>query len=147
MDKRELILTRLGEIYSGIDGFNFFRNKQNISDARRPAILLYDGDEKVEEDDFNRKRPSQAPLRVHMKPETYILLAASAETVGQELNAARALVINAVLTDAELKTLVHDGDIRYDGCLTMLANGRSVTGEAGLSFTLPYILKPVDLVS
>jgi hypothetical protein len=142
MDKRELILVRLLEVLSTIDGINAFRNKTILSAIQKPAILLFDSDEKVDQDDFERKRPPAGKFRVSMQPEIYVLLSSSPDSVGQELNQMRARVIKAVLTDTQLKTLCHDGDMRYGGCATGLASGRSMEGEAGLSFIFNYILQP-----
>ena len=42
-------------------------------------------------------------------------------------------------------SLAFDGDIRYEGCATALARGRSMEGEMGVSFSFTYVLRPEEL--
>ena len=116
-DKRELLLSRLLTIAQGISGVaSAVRNKDEISDKARPAIVIY------------------------------LLLGAKPEHVGPEINALRATFIKAVLTDGELLAIVgSNGDIRYEGCATSLARGRNMEGEMGISFSLTYTLRPEEL--
>jgi hypothetical protein len=51
-----------------------------------------------------------------------------------------------VLTDATLLGLAGpNGFIRYAGCATALAAGRSLEGEMSLAFAIRYVLRPTDL--
>ena len=145
-DKREEILQRLLAIYQGIDGIvTAVRNEDEISDSKRPAIQLLDADETADDND-PEGRPSNAPRRVGMSPETYILLGARAADIGTEINAMRAKVINAVHTDEELKALVLDRNgIRYLGCTTALGHGRTMEAAFGLFFRFNYVMRPGEL--
>ena len=145
-DKREQLLSRLLAIAQSIPGIaSAVRNKDEISDKARPAIVILDADE-VADDADPASRPSRAPRRIAMTPEIYLLLGAKPEHVGPEINALRAKFIKAVLTDSELLAIVGtNGDIRYEGCATSLARGRNMEGEMGISFSLTYVLRPEDL--
>ena len=145
-DRREMILTRLLEIAVGVDGIvAAFRNKDEISERQRPAIVILDADEAADDADPN-SRPSRAPRRVAMTPEIYILLGAKPEDLGTAINTLRARFVKAVLGDAQLRLIVgSNGDLRYEGCATALARGRSMEGEMGVSFSFTYVLRPEEL--
>ena len=81
-----------------------------------------------------------------MTPEVLILLGALPERVGTALNELRALLIKAVLMDAQLTALVGpNGRIRYAGCSTHLGQGRSMEGSMGVQFAFAYVLRPEQL--
>ena len=145
-DRREMILTRLLEIAVGVDGIvTVFRNKDEISERQRPAIVILDADEAAD-DAVPSSRPSRAPRRVAMTPEIYILLGAKPEELGSVINALRARFVKSVLGDSQLGSIVGtNGDIRYEGCATALARGRSMEGEMGVSFSFTYVLRPEEL--
>ena len=145
-DRREMILTRLLEIAVGVEGIvAAFRNRDEISEKQRPAIVILDADEAADDADPN-SRPSRAPRRVAMTPEIYILLGAKPEDLGTAINTRRARFVKAVLGDAQLSLIVgSNGDIRYEGCATALARGRSMEGEMGVSFSFTYVLRPEEL--
>ena len=145
-DRREMILTRLLEIAVGVDGIvAAFRNRDEISEKQRPAIIILDADEAADDADPS-SRPSRAPRRVAMTPEIYILLGAKPEDLGTAINTLRARFVKAVLGDAQLSLIVgSNGDIRYEGCATALARGRSMEGEMGVSFSFTYVLRPEEL--
>lgn len=147
MDHREAILSRLLEIAAGIEGVTkAYRNQDDIPEKSRPAIVILDGDEAADDGDPGR-RPTTAPRRIGMTPEIYILLGSSPENVGSSINLIRARFVKAVMTDATLRGLTLDGDgIRYEGCATGLARGRSMEGEMGVSLTFTYVMRPEKLV-
>lgn len=145
-DKRELILARLLEVAQGSEGIaHAYRNKDEISDSERPAVIILDADEQASEDD-PKSRPANAPRRVTMTPEIYILQSSTAESLGTLINALRAKLVKAILTDETLLSYTHDArGIRYDGCGTDLARGRQMEGSMGVSMSFTYILNPADL--
>lgn len=146
IDRREMILSRLLEIASATEGVvAAFRNKDEISEKQRPAIVILDADEAADDADPTT-RPSRSPRRVAMTPEIYILLGAKPEDLGTAINALRARFVRAVLGDAQLARIVGtNGAIRYEGCATALARGRSMEGEMGVSFSFTYVLRPEEL--
>ena len=145
-DRREMILTRLLEIAVGVDGIvAAFRNKDEISEKQRPAIVILDADEAADDADPTT-RPSRSPRRVAMTPEIYILLGAKPEDLGIAINTLRARLVKAILMDPSLLTILgSSGDARYEGCATALALGRSMEGEMGVSFSFTYVLRPEEL--
>ena len=146
IDRRELILSRLLDIASVTEGVvAAFRNKDEISEKQRPAIVILDADEAADDVDPG-SRPARSPRRVAMTPEIYILLGAKPEELGSVINALRARFVKSVLGDSQLGSIVGtNGDIRYEGCATALARGRSMEGEMGVSFSFTYVLRPEEL--
>jgi hypothetical protein len=145
-DRRELILVRLLEIAKGIEGIaGAFRNRDELSEKQRPAIVILDADEAADDADPG-SRPARSPRRVEMTPEIYILLGAKPEELGSVINLLRARFVKSVLGDSQLGSIVGtNGDIRYEGCATALARGRSMEGEMGVSFSFTYVLRPEEL--
>lgn len=146
-DKREQILTRLHEILEEQkpDAKTVARNEVLTDDDHKPALLLLDADEEADDND-PRGRPAYAPRRVRLFPEMYVAVQAKPEEVGQVLNQWRARLVKAILTDTLLKDLAGaNGDIRYEGCGTALAGGRSMQGEMKLVISVAYILRAQDL--
>jgi hypothetical protein len=150
-DKRELILERLLEIAAEVLGTEHadraYRNKVDIPDERdmRPAIVILEGDEKVDDNVPGRKRPASGPRIVQAIPHVFILAGGRPEDVGTNLNLLRAALISAVLRDVSLSGLAHEGQVNYEGMATGLAAGRSMRGEANLVFSIPYVMRPNDL--
>ena len=145
MDKREAILQRLVDIAKGVEGVaTAVRNQDEISERGRPAIAIFDADESAAE--HATEHPGRAPNIVEMSPELLILLGAKPETVGSALNALRAKLIKAVLTDPQLLALVGpNGYARYAGCSTHLGHGRSMEGSMSVQFSFAYVLRPEQL--
>ena len=146
-DPREAILERLRVIGSTLNGVTTsLRNVMALSEDRRPAIIVLDADEAADEVSYGGSRPFDAPSVVVMTPEVFVLVSSSAATVGSDLNLIRGRLIKAVLQDATLKGLLgSNGDVRYAGCGTALATGRSMEGEMAVSFAFRYVMKPADL--
>ena len=147
MDRREDILVRLLAVCRTVDGVvKVARNEQVADDWDFPAVIVLDADEEADAAAFGRNRPAQAPNLVTMTPELYVILGEVPEAVGTELNRLRIRILKAVLTDAELLTIVGtNGEIRYESCATGLARGRQIIGEMGLVFGFTYPLKPTEL--
>lgn len=145
-DVREAVLVRLEAIASESGLFALVaRNKKRSSDDRLPACVILDGDEEAEGND-PLARPANAPRRVMMTPEIYLAASAGAVAAGPAINALRVGFLHAVLTDAAmLDILGSNGFMRYLGCATGLAEGRSMLAEMGVSIGFHYMLKPVAL--
>ena len=147
MDKRELILARLVEVAASVPGVvTVTRNSDEISEHKRPAIAVFDSDESADQAAERQDHPGRAPNIVEMTPEVLILLGASPESVGSALNALRAKLVKAVLTDSQLIALAGaNGRVRYAGCSTHLGHGRSMEGSMAVHFTFAYVLRPEQL--
>ena len=104
-----------------------------------------DADEAAEEME-RASRPGHAPQLVVMTPELFVLAGKPAAEIGTELNAWRRRILRRVLTDGPLLGLAGpNGFVRYAGCATALAAGRSMEGEMSLSFAIRYVLRPVEM--
>lgn len=141
--KREQILVRLLAIGSEVDGIDkAVRNDVQRSDVNVHFCLL-DGDEETDEGDSVRTRPSNAPRRVVMTPEIYLILSKKTEEVGTQLNLLRERFVAAVFADATMRTILGtNGTIEYLGLGTDLARGRTMVGEMGIGLSFHYILQP-----
>ena len=147
MDKREEILQRLVVVAAGVAGVkSAVRNQDELSEHKRPAIAVFDSDESVDETADRQDHPGRAPNLVVMTPEVLILLGGTPQTVGTTLNALRASLVKAVLTDAQLIALTGpNGRVRYVGCSTHLGHGRSMEGSMAVHFSFAYVLRPEQL--
>lgn len=147
MDKREQILTRLHDLLKDVDGVKLvLRNSVEVPESQVPALVVLDGDEvPMDDGSFGKGRGPRTPIIMRMMPEIYVLLIREPDEVGPSMNEMRARIIDAVCNDAQLASLTHNGDIRYEGMQTALALGRSLTGEAGLAFGMAYVMYPGTL--
>ena len=145
-DKRESILARLALVLAAVDGIEaVFRNRIEIPENKRPAAVILDADETQADTQIpeGRGRPIGAsPCLMAMTPEIYLLTGDAPASIGTDLNDLRTKVLKAVLQDETLISLCKDGDITYLGFTTGLASGRSMEGEAGISFQFQYVLFP-----
>lgn len=143
MSKREDILARLVVIGAAIEGVVLCaRNRDEISDRHKPAIIIMDADEAAVEGAPMRSGAA-SPQIISMTPEIYILLSSEPATVGTQLNAIQSALLSAILNDETLRTITGtNGSIRYEGCATGLSRGRSMEGEMGVSLTFQYPFKP-----
>lgn len=158
IDRRALILARLKTILSGlavtftegsaIAAGNIVHNRDELPAEKVPGIILLDADE-VKDPRFpsptGRNMPV-APGMIKMTPEIYVVLDVRKpqnKNVGEDLNLARAAILNLILFDADLVTYVGSGgSITVDGCYTDLARNRQMKGQMGLSITFGYPFIP-----
>jgi hypothetical protein len=168
VDRRTLILDRLEELLSTftvellgdkvtgpmeIDTSKFVRNRGELPDEKTPGTILLDGDEvrdpRYLQPQAGRSLPPGTAI-MRMTPEIYIVLNVRKpqnENVGQDLNTARAALLDLVLHDKQLLQIVGaNGAMAYDGCVTDLARNRTMKGQMGLSLTFIYPLIPGELV-
>jgi hypothetical protein len=66
------------------------RNTNELSEHKRPAIVIFDADEAVDERAEQQGHSGRAPNIIEMTPEVMILLGAVPERVGSALNELRA---------------------------------------------------------
>ncbi len=146
-DKREQILSAIFEVLQGVTGFeSCVRNRDQLPNEKRPALILLDGDEEARRDADGRGRVGSSPNRVTMKPEIYIVFDTRKprnENLGEDLNAARASVLKALIEAPSIAVLCES--IFYGGCITDLAKGRVMEGQVGLAIEFTYFLKFSEL--
>jgi len=168
IDQRTQIIERLVELFSTFsvslvgDDLNgpvtitpalFVHNRGELPAEKVPGITLLDADET--RDPATTPRPGRqgppSPVLMRMTPEIYIVLNVRKpqnQNVGEDLNTARAAVLNLILNDATLQTIVGaNGQILYDGCVTDLARNRQMRGQMGLSITFVYPFFPKGMAS
>lgn len=156
-DTRELILVRLLAIC--VDQLGFItkvRNRGLHSTEKRPAVLLFDGDETPALTHGGRQNRAHAgiimaltPQIMIMKPEMWITLEEpedskhALELLGTRLNAMRVQMIKAIAEDDQLLLLMgSNGGLLYNGCATDLKSGSSFRGQMRLDFEYRYVLFP-----
>lgn len=146
-DRREAILQRLQVVLAGIAGVKKCkRNALRMPERDLPAIVIFDSDEDVDLEGYGRKRPPNAPEIVGLVPEIYVYVTGAPgdgstdDEIGPQIAAFRAKILPAIVNDAVLRSLTHDGDIRYLGMATGLGKGRTMEGEAGFAFRFNYPL-------
>jgi hypothetical protein len=146
IDTREQILSRLETIFATITPtVTVHRNRLRIPDEQLPAVAMLDGDESPDDTGYGRGRPANGPIIVTMRPEIYAFAGGKQDTVGTTLNTLRTAILGAVLNDETLLGLCKDGDVRYEGYSTGLAQGRSLEGELAIAFAFVYVLRPAAL--
>jgi hypothetical protein len=149
VDKRELILSRVLVIMQGLAGITTVaRNRGLMTNEKRPAMILLDGDEvstKLPNPPRSRSA-AQFPQVNTMRPEMYILLQEDRPTnltVGQQLNAFRIALSAAIATDTALAALLGpNGSIYYYGCVTDLKSGAALSGQMKVDYQLSYVFDP-----
>jgi len=162
-DRRALILARLFEILSNLDvtltdgthiaAGNIVHNRDELPKEKVPGIILLDADE-VKDPRFPQmsgRSERSGPGMMKMTPEIYVVLDVRKPqntNVGEDLNLARAAILNLILHDPDLATFTGSaGSIVFDGCYTDLARNRQMKGQMGLSITFGYPFIPDELVN
>ena len=148
-DTREAILDRLLVIFGTISDVSAVaRNNESLSERQGTTITMFDAGESTDHL-VGTGKPSNSIMLVTMEPEVHVTLGTTPESVGLELNNLRARILNAVLTDTQLETLVggsrSNGEIRYLGCDTDLRRGRDLKGDMQIAFSITYVVNPADL--
>lgn len=157
-DRRTMILETLVTALSGLsvtlkDGSviaagNIVHNRDELPAEKVPGIILLDADEvrdlRFVQNQGRGERPG--PGMMKMTPEIYVVLSVRKPqnvNVGEDLNLARAAIMNLVLHNKDLQAITGSGgSIAYDGCVTDLARNRTMKGQMGLSFTFSYPFIP-----
>lgn len=163
IDRRVLIIERLAEILPGLsitlaDGNpipvgNFVHNRDELPAEKVPGIILLDADEtrdpRFPEMAGRGSRPGPGMMR--MTPEIYVVLDVRKPqnlNVGEDLNTARAALLNLVLHDTTLQQITgSSGSIVYNGCVTDLARNRTMKGQLGVAITFTYPFIPDELAA
>lgn len=132
---------------------NIVHNRDELPAEKVPGIILLDADE-VRDPRFpsNQGRSERpGPGMMKMTPEIYVVLNVRKPqnvNVGEDLNLARAAIIDLVLHDPVLqKATGSSGTIVLDGCYTDLARNRQMKGQMGLSITFGYPFIPDEFAA
>jgi hypothetical protein len=129
---------------------NIVHNRNELPAEMVPGLILLDADEvatPIPHAQGRALRPGTCLMR--MTPEIYVVLDVRKPQntkVGDDLNLARAAILNCLLHDPTLQTITgSNGLIQYDGCVTDLARNRTMKGQMGLSITFTYPFIPDEL--
>lgn len=159
--KRELILERIKSITiatkTGAGIITCVRNRALMSNEKRPACVLLDGDERpavLKPNSHTDSRGGIRPAILRMSPELYVLMDEGRpnndsygpnadQNIGTVLNEKAILLSAAIMSDAELKALLGaNGGAVYNGCVTDLKSGSALTGQMRLDFVYTYVFDP-----
>jgi hypothetical protein len=150
-DRREDILAQVLVILGGLGATSVARNRIDLSENARPALVLLDGEEASVPAQLSARgqHVPAAPLHMIMNPSVIILAPTAPPTnIGSTLNGYRAQVIKAVLGDPTLNDLVGTsvGAMRYLGSdRPEIERGRVIEGALSVNFAFDYLLKPAEL--
>jgi hypothetical protein len=153
---REQILDRVTAILADMTGAPpVYRNRGDILDIQRPAIVVLDGIEKnVAEQQESIKTRRMVPAIILMSPQIFVLLKerdnANNDTVGNvpdpvgaELNYWLDAIRGALSNDALLlQYLTANGQVIYRGCWTDMQTGSTLLGELRVFIDLIYVWLP-----
>jgi hypothetical protein len=150
-DRREQVLTAILAALKEVSGVqSVIRNRGALLADMRPAVVLLDGDENSRDPPpQGRGQLSLSPNLIDLTPEIYVVMDTRLpqnEGIGEDMNALRVLILTALMSNAALiAVLGSNGDIKYDGCETDMASGRSMEGQMHLRLTFTYVLRPSEL--
>lgn len=144
-DIREQILARLVTVCAVTGIVAVARNRLDVPLTQRPAVLINGGGEEV-----LTRSPGARFGQVQMMdltPQITVLVRAdTGDEAGSLLSLFRSRVVNAVLSDATLRTLVTtNGGIRYEGCSEPDPLPESKEPRIELQVVFTYPLKLSDL--
>lgn len=152
MDRRTEILSTLTELLSGIaPTVSVYRNRGELKTTQRPAFVLFNADELPDLSPLADRRGISPPGLLGFmttQPELFYLHSDNLPTVdvGGVIEAMRVTLIKLVLNSVALREIVGaNGEIRYLGAVTDLADGRMMTGQLQVKFLFKYPLKLSDL--
>jgi hypothetical protein len=154
-DIREAILARLETVLGNITGITaVYRDRGEMPIEKLPAAILLDGSEVVAQQVEPNKFVRMPPAIFTLMPQVFVVLKPRDDLtnntldgiespIGPELSAYRIQVIDAVVNDPTLLTLVgSNGQILYRGCDTDMQSGSSMIGQLQMHFQFNYVFMP-----
>lgn len=147
MDRLSVIVQTVAENLHA----HYFRNRGELPDEKRPAIVLFDADEVSEPPiQSNSVRPAASANLVHLTPQIIVILKDDKPhnaNVGPLLAEFRLAILSSVITDTELIGLIgKNGSFRFNGCATDLGRERTCIGEMQVSMSFIYAFKPDEIL-
>lgn len=157
-DAREDILERLATLLGSISGIkSAWRNRGELKDVDRPAVVLLDGVEDLTQDIPLRKTVKMPPAIFKLQPQIFVLLQIRDNTdnltlkqqpapVGPEISSWRMKVLGAIVNDPQLLSLLTaNGQIVFKGSKTDMQSGSTIGvlgAQLQMDFDLYYVLQP-----
>ncbi len=159
IDVREQILLRLVAILGGVSGLlNVYRDRDVVPPIDKetlspnlPAAWVLQGGERKRGASLGRYVTGEMPPQLMtMTPQIWIVLMPTSTVAnanqGALLSSYRVEVINAVIHDVQLITLIGtNGEIEFTDCVTDMQSGGDMEGQMHLGFAFTYVLNPSDL--
>ena len=162
IDRRGLILSTLNAMlpalqiptsWGPIPVENYVHNRNELTEERRPGVILLDGDETGDPRvpvPVPGRSPSIMPRMMRMTPEIYVVMDdRKPQNIGitEDLALARSVIVKAILTHPTLLDAVTtNGQIIYEGCVTDFARNRTNEGQMGLLFEFVYPFIPGEIL-
>lgn len=146
-DIREQILARLVTVCAGVTGIvSAGRNLTDVLLMSRPAVTINGGAEQMVSSPRPAARFSQVQL-MELTPGIMLLVRSDTGTeAGSLMSLFRGRLVNAILSDATLRTLVTtNGGIRYEGCNEVDPTPESKEPRLEINIVFTYPLKLSDL--
>ena len=148
-DIREQILSRLVTVCEGVTGIvSAGRNLTDVPLMERPAAIVWGGAEQLLSSPRPAGRFSQVQL-MELSPQVLVFVRANTGAeAGSLMSLFRSRLVNAILSDATLRTLVTtNGGIRYEGCGETEPTPESKEPRLELQIVFTYPLKLSDLAA
>lgn len=161
VDKREQILARIRTLLDTIPGVaagpngtirGTGRNRDHITAAARPMIILYDGIEELVEMEGGPRRSGIQIMR--LQPDITIFIGDVSEDVGTRFSALRAALLTTILQDSELIALTGNANgwggglnMHYLGCDFSTEAGEKREGTMTIHFAFLYPFRLIDLAA
>jgi hypothetical protein len=139
-DIREQILERL-KIVCQVDGVKGVgRNVQDLADLVRPAVIIHDGNEQIDQQ-AGRPDPRGRVQLQELMPIFCIYFNSSTKNIGSVANQFRMAIVAAIFNDTDLAALLFNKQIYYKGCTLVppeMTETREARFEIEVSFTYPF---------
>lgn len=148
-DIREQIIARLVTVCDGVTGIETAgRNLTDVPLMSRPATLINGGAEQMVSSPRPAARFSQVQL-MELTPGIILLVRSDTGAEGGSLMSLfRGRLVNAILSDATLRTLVTtNGSIRYEGCNEVDPTPESKEPRLEINIVFTYPLRLSDLAA
>jgi len=147
MSKREDILARLLVILNTIEVFKLVaRNLDEFPERVRPAVILLDGDEEAVAELARPWVKGKAYTVVQMNPLIVVSMGGRPQDVGTDINELMARIVTAVMSDAELTTIVVANaqcGVYYLATDYRLNHSLAMDCDMQMRFAIRYTLLPV----
>lgn len=150
-DKRKIILDRVFALLQAIPGVTHsFRNRGDLKEELRPAVLLLDGTESADGAAYQRGRVAVSPNVITMQPQIFVLPVPKDlpgnNGVTADIEDWRRKIIRALTLDDQLISFVGpNGQIEYRGMDTDMQSGSTMVGEIQFHFAFRYVLDPATI--
>jgi hypothetical protein len=151
LDQRENILARLVVVCAAVEGVaNAVRNRLDVTQLERPAIVVLDGSEHFRDAPQNTRGEDRSDIqRMDLMPAISIHVRGSDSVEGGGvLSLYRSRVVSALLNDATLLGyLGTNGRVRYGGCTVAAPTAEGREYRIDLSLLISYVFRLQDIAA